>query len=138
MSYGFSLGVDSASGHFDDHSELIHGVTDSESVVYCLLPGGPIKKFVHRFTIDQDRATIIQVKAHSCYSSLTLARTVIICLSCGSLYQVEFVLRPLHFRYRVADNLGSVRVIRTIIDLEPAQHLTAIVILRQHSLYGQF
>ena len=52
VSYGFSLGVDSASGHFDDHSELIHGVTDSESVVYCLLPGGPIKKFVHRFTID--------------------------------------------------------------------------------------
>ena len=96
MSDGFCLGVDSTTSHFDYDAELVHGIADAEGIVDGLPPRSPVEEFICGLAVDQDRATVVQIKSDSSDGGLPLSCAVVIGLVCVSLYQVGFVLRPLY------------------------------------------
>ena len=91
MADSFSLRINSAANDSDDNSESVYGVADTERLVDFPLPRRPVEVLVHGFAIDQNKATLIQVKTYLGDGSLSLTRSVKIFLLSWSLSQVSYL-----------------------------------------------
>ena len=55
----FGLRINATTSHFNYYSKFILSVTESESIVDYALPRRPVKEFIHRFAVYNDRAAIV-------------------------------------------------------------------------------